>query len=96
MNRKEHLLVIFSEECSEIAQEVAKSLRFGLQDYDPNNPAETNLERIEKEFNQLIAVRDMLTHEGIVIKKDLDVQEQKKASVEKYLRHSIACGTLDN
>lgn len=94
MNRQEHLLVIFAEECSEIAKEVSKALRFGLYDFDPNDPELTNLGRIQKEFNQLMAVRDMLLNEGIYICDDKTVKHDKRANVEKYLNYSKECGTL--
>lgn len=37
MTKTEYLLVVLSEECSEIQQAVTKALRFGLSDIHPNN-----------------------------------------------------------
>ena len=93
MNRQEHLLVIFSEECNEIAQEVSKALRFGVN--EQRDLPTSNLERIQKEFNQLMAMRDMLWDEGVCIRDDKQVRFDKRVKVEKYLTYSKKCGTLD-
>lgn len=94
MNRQEHLLVIFSEECSEVAQEVAKALRFGVN--EQRDLPTSNLERIQKEFNQLMAMRDMLWDEGVCIRDDQETRRAKRVKVEQYLKYSKECGTLDS
>ena len=91
MNRLEHLLIIFAEESAEIVQDVAKALRFGLaegRDIDC-----TNAQRIKKEFNQLLAMADMLTAEGLDLRDDPEVQQQKRDKVEEYIEYSKECGT---
>lgn len=93
MNRQEHLLVIMAEECSEVAQEIAKALRFGVN--EQRDLPTSNLERIQKEFNQLLAMRDMLWDEGVCIRSDMEVRRKKKIKVEEYLNYSRECGTLD-
>jgi hypothetical protein len=93
MNRIEHLLVIFAEECSEVAQKVSKALRFGVN--EQRDLPTSNLERIEKEFSQLLAMREMLETEGVVINIDFKVIRDKKAKVEEYLLYSKECGTLN-
>ena len=93
MNRQEHLLVIFAEECNEVAQEVSKALRFGL--HEQRDIPTSNLDRIQKEFNQLMAMRDMLWSEGVCIRGDAQVVSEKIANVERYLNYSKECGTLD-
>lgn len=93
MNRLEHLLVIFSEECAEVAQETSKALRFGVD--EQRDLPTSNLDRIQKEFNQLLAMREMLKNEGVVIESDLIVQREKIEKVEKYLLYSEECGTLN-
>ncbi len=92
MNRIEHLLVIFAEECSEVAQEVSKALRFGVN--EQRDLPTSNLDRIKKEFSQLLAMREMLETEGVVINIDFKVIRDKKAKVEEYLLYSKECGTL--
>jgi hypothetical protein len=93
MNRIEHLLVIFAEECSEVAQETSKALRFGVN--EQRDLPTSNLERIEKEFSQLLAMREMLFTEGIIINVDIEVMDRKKSKVEEYLLYSKECGTLN-
>lgn len=36
MNTTEHLLVVLGEECAEVQQNIAKALRFGLDDHHPD------------------------------------------------------------
>lgn len=94
MNRQEHLLVILMEECGEVIQDAAKSLRFGLdegRDIDC-----TNGQRLRKEFNQLLAVADMLEEEGVDLSYDYNIQEQKRDKVEEYLEYSRDCGTYSD
>ena len=55
MNKKEHLMVVAMEECAEIQQAIAKSLRFGLQDHRPETPTMTNEQEILTEYYQLMA-----------------------------------------
>ena len=96
MNRQEHLLVIISEECAELSQEVSKALRFGLNDHAPLS-SETNVQRIVAEFNDLVAVFRMLSENNIFnpddILNDKSIQD-KKEKVERYLTYSKLVGTL--
>ena len=94
MNRREHLLTIFGEECNEIAQRVSKALRFSLSEVQPGQEL-TNEQRVEQEFHDLIAVADMLICEGVKVTLPRpDVIAAKKAKVEKFLLLSAANGTL--
>lgn len=86
MNRLEHLLTIFIEECNEVAQETSKALRFGVN--EQRDLPTSNLERMQKEFNQLMAMRDMLWDEGVCIRGDQEVMYKKRITVEKYLLYS--------
>jgi len=94
MKREEHLLVILAEECSEVAKETAKALRFGLDDKEPGQE-KTNREKIAAEFNDLFAVMNMCLDEGILTDSDIlviDEMEAKKQKVEKYLKYSKSVG----
>ena len=92
MNRLEHLLVIFAEECNEVAQETAKALRFGVN--EQRDLPTSNRERISYEFSQLLAMREMLEAEGVHIPIIPKVMSDKKIKVEHYLLYSKECGTL--
>ena len=93
MNRLEHLLVILSEECSEVQQDVAKTLRFGVNEEYLDKG--TNQQRVRHEYSQLVAMAEMLQAEGFDLTVDRDVVAKKKAAVEKYLLYSKECGTLE-
>lgn len=95
MTRTEHLLVILAEECSEVAKNASKALRFGLTDREPG-PYETNAERIVQEFHDLHAVVEMLMDEGAIPKRyDGIAMIRKREKVERFLKVSEQCGTLD-
>jgi hypothetical protein len=93
MNREEHLLIILSEECSEVSKEVSKALRFGLSDMKPEQIF-TNADMISKELGDLIGIAEMLYDEGIIERPSLSVIMTKKARVEKYLNYSKSVGKL--
>ena len=92
MTRKEQLLVVLGEECSEVAKATAKALRFGLNTKAPND-TQTNRKKISNEFNDLYAVIKMCVAEGILNEEDLMVPEEindKQQKVEKYLKYSMS------
>ncbi len=97
MNREEQLLVILSEECVEVAKEVSKALRFGLDDFEPGT-IKTNRQKIAAEFNDLFAVAQMLVEEGILDNSKMlcplaiTIKQEK---VEKYLEISRSLGRLE-
>lgn len=99
MNREEHLLCIVGEECAEIAKEVSKALRFGMEEVEPGG-TETNAERIQSEYCDLMAAMQMLGECNKAIYKGWDAPrlekhlKDKKAKVEKYLKYSAMRGTL--
>lgn len=96
MNRQEHLLVILAEEAAEIAQQVSKILRFGI-DEQRDFPT-SNRERLQGEFNDLLAVVEVLKDDhGIDLHRDPDLIAKKKAKVVKYMVYAeVECGTLDD
>jgi hypothetical protein len=53
MKRAEHLLVCIAEECAEVQKEIAKALRFGLDNTCPEGM--TNRERLGREIIDLMA-----------------------------------------
>lgn len=97
MNKKEHLMVVAMEECAEIQQAIAKSLRFGLQDHRPETPTMTNEQEILTEYYQLMAVMEMLQEESLHL-PDAEViqqiKQQKKAKVLKYMAYAKEQGCI--
>lgn len=95
MTRKEHLLTILAEECNETAKRASKALRFSLQEVQPGQSF-TNGQRITEEFNDIVAMMEMLKAEGHLSEVfDYQHVQAKKAQVEHFLKHSKANGTLD-
>ena len=86
MNRKEHLLTILGEECSELHKETCKILRFGLTAKNGDN--------LQAEFNEILALVRMIADEGIVLYKHEHLISAKIEKVEKYLLESKELGTL--
>lgn len=94
MTRKEHLLLIASEECNEVAQRISKALRFSLEEIQPGQEL-TNAQRIQEEFHDLFAMFQMLHREGLLDATISNERCMKKiAQVEKFLKYSKFNGTL--
>ena len=92
MDRKEHLLVLLAEECAELQQTIAKTLRFGL---DSEHNGRDNYTSMIIEFNDILAVIELLKDENIEIELVDYFFERKQKKIEKYLTVSKKLGTLD-
>lgn len=93
MNRQELLLVQLSEECSEVAQNISKALRFGTDEVY-HKLTLTNSQRVTQEMQDLIAVFELLVEEDILPGLNLYKITEKKIKVEKYLQYSKELGIL--
>lgn len=87
MNRREHLLDILGEECGEVHKVASKIMRFA---YD-----EKKREWLQAEYNEVLALIEMLADDGIVVYRHQHLIDAKKEKVEKFLLESKALGTLD-
>jgi len=84
MTKLEYLLVCLGEECGEVQQMVGKSLRFGVDDRHQDE-VNTNLERLEMEITDVIAVWEMLAEElNFFSELNRDAIELKKDKIEYY------------
>jgi len=93
MDKLEHIVTCISEECAEISQIASKSLRFGLND---TYEEKSNIERLNEEINDPIAVIELLSEEcDVVIKVNDRHIEEKKAKVLRYMRYPRERGTLE-
>jgi hypothetical protein len=63
MNRQQYLLIKLAEEASEVAQIALKSAQFGLETTGPCQ-TKSNVELLNGELNDLMALVEMLTEEG--------------------------------
>ena len=97
MTENEHLLLCLNEECVEIAKDVDKALRFGLDDINPLNPTgPSNKGLIIDELNDLMAVVDILIERNILPHwwQSQHQQTAKRAKVLKHLEIARAKGTI--
>ena len=68
---------ILQEECAEVIQAVSKCRRFGLENYKPGKP-KTNLECLEDEIGDLLAMVDILLEKQIISYENLELAKQAK------------------
>lgn len=97
MTREEHLLVCLAEECVEVAKDVAKALRFGLDDHEPG-AAFDNRERIMLELRDVLCIASILSREDVLpplIYGPEDV-ERKLANVERFMIVARGNGALSS
>jgi hypothetical protein len=98
MNKIENYYIIAMEECSEIQKAISKSLRFGLDDHNPDTPLITNNDEIIEEYYQLQAVMEWLIKNGNLVDVDEKTKEkikkEKLEKIEKYLNYSIQKGNV--
>lgn len=93
---QDYLLSCLAEECGEVVQLVGKSHRFGLDDFGPNDPT-PNRERLAAELNDIIAIAEMLTENGVDLPGvfEAGAQQRKKDKVLKYMKYSREHGRLE-
>lgn len=93
MNEQEReVMNILSEECAEVIQAISKCHRFGLNNFKPGKP-KTNLEHLEEELGDLLAMIDILKEMAVIDQRALD--EAKIAKIEKLKKWSNIVG-LEN
>lgn len=94
MTRLEHLLTILTEECNETGQRVSKAIRFGMQEVQEGQLL-TNAERVIYEFNDIVAVMELLLNDGdIKLLFDREAIVAKKQKIVKYMEYAKKCGTI--
>lgn len=92
MNRTEHVLITLMEECSEFAKDASKTARFTK---DSDWDGLTNTEKLQREFNDLLAMIDLLEDElDISLHRDETLVQAKKDKFERMLLESKELGTL--
>lgn len=95
MNLKQYLLICLMEECNEVAHAASKMLRFTEND-SPVIGGITNLQNLQKEFNELIAVVELLETEGIMVLRDTNCIADKKRRLADYMHYSKLLGVIDD
>jgi NTP pyrophosphatase (non-canonical NTP hydrolase) len=79
-NRVNEILHILQEECAEVTQAISKCFRFGLDNAKPGKPL-TNVEHLEGEIGDLLAMVDLLKYYNVV--SDEGLNTAKQAKIEK-------------
>jgi NTP pyrophosphatase (non-canonical NTP hydrolase) len=84
-NKTKEVMDILQEECAEVIVAVSKISRFGLNNFKPGKP-KTNLEHLEEELGDMLAMIDILLEFKIVHPKALE--DAKIAKIEKLKKWS--------
>ena len=94
MKPADYLMLCLGEEGSELAQAVSKVLRFTPDDsaiiHGP-----TNMERLIMEYNDILAVVEMLKEHGVDIPRVQTLIDHKKERLATYMRYSERLGVVD-
>jgi NTP pyrophosphatase (non-canonical NTP hydrolase) len=86
MDKKtKEVMDILQEECAEVIVAVSKISRFGLNNVKPGKP-KTNLEHLEEELGDMLAMIDILKEMGVVSGACLEAA--KYAKIEKLKKWS--------
>ena len=84
------------EECDETSQRASKAIRFTLEEVQPSQEL-TNAQRIVYEFNDILAVMELMQERGMISNMfDREAIDKKKAKVQKYLAYSEQLGAVKN
>ena len=98
MNTQEHLLQILAEECNELAVEISKAQRFGLEHRKTFDDI-VNSEKIVYEFNDLLATFKLLEEYGVIHNNDDVMKKQiidKIKKVKHHMEYSKKLGKLED
>ena len=72
------ILLILQEECAEVTQAVSKCFRLGQDQMKPNKPM-TNIQMLEEELGDLLAMVELITDNNVGITiEGLDIAKKNK------------------
>lgn len=85
MDKKDYLLTVLAEECSEVIELCSKMMRFGSDNFAPDEKL-SNRERMQSELNDIFGVVVLLQDNNIIDENTLQgkLVKEKKEKVEKY------------
>jgi hypothetical protein len=86
------VLLITQEECAEVTQAISKCFRFGLDNAKPGKPL-TNVEHLEGEIGDLLAMVDLLKYYNVVSEEGLNTAKQAKIEKLKMWSNIYEGGT---
>lgn len=95
MNKMQYLLTKLAEEASEIAQIALKTQQFGIDEQCPGLD-QTNIQRVDYEFNDLLAVVQLINSElgYTCLFENAGHIRRKQEKITKYMQYSIECGQV--
>jgi NTP pyrophosphatase (non-canonical NTP hydrolase) len=94
MNVTEYLLACLAEEAGEVSKEAIKCIRFTADHVAPGY-SKSNLERLGKEYTELIAIKELLDEFGINIQVNPEDLIRKKIRTMHYMDISANMGTVN-
>lgn len=80
------ILIILQEECAEVIQSISKCYRFGPDQLKPNGKT-TNMQSVQKELGDLVAMIQLLTEKNIGVTIE-GIEYAKTLKFEKLKRFS--------
>lgn len=86
MTKLEYLYDCLQEECGEVIVEASKAGRFGLRN---NFKQLTPEERLNNEYNDVVAVIELLKAEGVNLNLDQNLIEAKKEKVWRLYNEAL-------
>ena len=83
--QSEEALRILQEECAEVIQAISKIFRFGKKHRYPGPASPTNLDKLQDEIGDVLAMVDILVESG-VFNRDilLEASERKKIKLKTW------------
>lgn len=95
MDFKQYLQVCLMEECNEVAHATSKMLRFTEHD-SPVIGGRTNFQNLFQEYNELLAVVELLAEQGLHLSRDEEIIEVKKKRLIDYANYSQLLGVIND
>ena len=89
MDERQHLLIKLSEECAEVQHVISKMLLFGDRTQYQNNE-----EQLQIEFNDILAVADMLFAKYYDLCRDEELIDAKIGKVQHFMDEARELGML--
>jgi len=80
-DQTKEILIILQEECAEVIVEISKIMRFGPDQCKPNSD-ETNIQSLQKELGDLLAMIELITDEKVGV----TTQGLKTAKLNKFTK----------
>lgn len=90
----DNLLDTLIEECAEVIQRATKAKRFGLNEVQPGHELDNRL-RLNCEWNDLLAVVELLKANGVELFRSDELIIAKKAKIRHFLKYSQELGVVE-